>query len=129
MQTQVSPLGIGPSPGPSMPPPIPLLLLPLLAQAAVAGPEVMKITVGDQQHAQQHSGSSNTQQQWIHNAVEYPLMGDNEQIPEIPKSNDGFKNIPSRRDISSFHRVPSGGSDTFLFCYIVQIKVVLDDNL
>ena len=112
-----------------MPPPIPLLLLPLLAQAAVAGPEVMKITVGDQQHAQQHSGSSNTQQQWIHNAVEYPLMGDNEQIPEIPKSNDGFKNIPSRRDISSLHRVPSGGSDTFLFCYIVWIKVILDDNL
>ena len=107
-----------------MPPPIPLLLLPLLAQAAVARPEVMKITVGDQQHAQQHSGSSNTQQQWIHNAVEYPLMGDNEQIPEIPKSNDGFKNIPSRRDISSFHRVPSGGSDTFLFCYIVWIKVI-----
>ena len=124
MQTQVSPLGIGPSPGQGMPPPIPLLLLPLLAQAAVAGPEVMKITVGDQQHAQQHSGSSNTQQQWIHNAVEYPLMGDNEQIPEIPKSNDGFKNIPSRRDISSLHRVPSGGSDTFLFCYIVWIKVI-----
>lgn len=84
--------------GPRMPPPSHLVLLPLLASTALAGrPEVMQIVAGEQQQfAKQHSGSSNTQQQWVHNAVEYPLMGDNEQIPEIPKSGEGFNNIPSR---------------------------------
>ena len=83
--------------GPRMPPPIHLVLLLLLAPSALAGrPEVMQIVAGEQQQfAKQHSGSSNTQQQqWVHNAVEYPLMGDNEQIPEIPKSGEGFNNIP-----------------------------------
>ena len=81
-----------------MPPPIHLVII-LLASTALAGrPEVMQIVAGEQQQfAKQHSGSSNTQQQqWVHNAVEYPLMGDNEQIPKIPKSSDGFNNIPSR---------------------------------
>ena len=88
---------LGPSMGPRMPPPIHLVILVLLAPSALAGrPEVMQIVAGEQQQfAKQHSGSSNTQQQqWVHNAVEYPLMGDNEQIPEIPKSGEGFNNIP-----------------------------------
>merc|ERR1719242_435043 len=70
-----------------MPPPIHLVII-LLASAALAGrPEVMQIVAGEQQR--------------VHNAVEYPLMGDNEQIPEIPKSSDGFNNIPSRQEPDS----------------------------
>ena len=87
------------STGARMPPLIHLILLPLLTSTALAGrPEVMQIVAGEQQQfAKQHSGSSNNQQQqWIHNAVEYPLMENNEQIPEIPKSGEGFDSIPSR---------------------------------
>ena len=82
-----------------MPPPIHLILLPLLTSTVLAGrPKVMQIVAGDQQQfAKQHSGNSdNQQQQWIHNAVEYPLMGDNENIPEISKGGEGFDSIPSR---------------------------------
>jgi hypothetical protein len=81
--------------------PIHLFLLPLLASTALA--DVMQIMAGKQQQqfAKQHSGSSNTHQQWVHNAVEYPLMGDNEQIPEIPKSGEGFNNNPSRQEPDS----------------------------